>query len=1069
MGRWPQDEIDDYGDGIVVFYESDEQDPCRNESEEDDDVRRVPSDDATVPLEDLRKSDTDSPQVKSVRFDAGSFRDWSTRIVDDDDVVDIVEASPRRRRPNIMFLLGQSPVEDDRLQPSNAHYSIKKTPISSPRRHKVNFQTAAATILPPPLADPSCTPVFDPAHMRNFSACLDTIDTANQSETSMRLKASVTPSISDWDPFQQHTRKFGSADSCYPHTADVTHSQENTRSDKEPAQYRLRSKQSSAFFADDHQYNPHSYVSYYLRWAFRASFPSVIISAYVGFLALVIAFAFAIYGIGRWQPECFVMINGDHYGEVGKTFVDAFSLSWTTFSTCGYGAIYPRAGRDQEDPDSGRCIGVNMVSGSLEHSSKSRCPMLSQLTSEPSEQLMAWEAFVGVLFGSVVSAIFFGKVARTQSVAQIRWSLPICVRYGTGVKRIRHRASLANHLSFNHNQSDVTCPVHYPVNSNTVLNLMARRSEGSTNALVSRPDGDDSSSSNDTVLSVSGMGDVLAPQDSGRISASNCHPVFSSLELLKSAAWGGILGDNGNDGRSNAVWAAQDGNGKQCLQNVVVDAYRQRRRRKVWPCPILEFRIVNELANEAGGEIMDASVKAVATTLASAGSEGEVEQDVYHLLRSTSIINTRSVPQSTRKLVNLASTLSNTKQTEVEPISPAIPASADSRSTTETTRADDFDDCKSRRSRKQTNTDIKFFSHQPYPSMGTPQAESGMMSIRKASVGTETGDLARNELAHNSALASCEKNSDLQTKQDRGQISLLRRLNRHLTREKLIFEAKDRCSNFEPSHDSPLGNGEAALAIGEEDLERELQAEVERRLAAELHNMRAVIEESTKRDLATAAAKTNSIKMSGPVTVEEASAEDDYVSQLAPTRCYHRLEVEGDAHPLFKRLWTIRHVLDASSPLLSAAAKKMIWENHGSWSDECTNYDYIGKNLQFQEIIVSFSGTANASGNKVYSQKVYDHCDVNIGYSFANMFARPSDSSQRVVVDHDLLNDVFEQTGGGAAPFRLFGDKEGSALGEAAIAAATARVSQARKLTHTGIDYIGRKVDNILSYASVRC
>jgi hypothetical protein len=45
---------------------------------------------------------------------------------------------------------------------------------------------------------------------------------------------------------------------------------------------------------------------------------------------------------------------------------------------------------------------------------------------------MAFESFVGVLFGGVAGAIMVGKVARVQSIAHVRFSHPICVRYGTG-------------------------------------------------------------------------------------------------------------------------------------------------------------------------------------------------------------------------------------------------------------------------------------------------------------------------------------------------------------------------------------------------------------------------------------------------------------------------------------------------------------------------------------------------------------------------------------------------------------------------------------------------------------
>jgi hypothetical protein len=45
--------------------------------------------------------------------------------------------------------------------------------------------------------------------------------------------------------------------------------------------------------------------------------------------------------------------------------------------------------------------------------------------------LMAFESFLGVLFGGFASAIFIGKMARFQSIAHIYFSDKICIKYGT--------------------------------------------------------------------------------------------------------------------------------------------------------------------------------------------------------------------------------------------------------------------------------------------------------------------------------------------------------------------------------------------------------------------------------------------------------------------------------------------------------------------------------------------------------------------------------------------------------------------------------------------------------------
>jgi hypothetical protein len=49
--------------------------------------------------------------------------------------------------------------------------------------------------------------------------------------------------------------------------------------------------------------------------------------------------------------------------------------------------------------------------------------------------LITAEAFVGVMFASLCSAIIYAKVTRVQSFAQVTFSDPILIRYGDGVKK----------------------------------------------------------------------------------------------------------------------------------------------------------------------------------------------------------------------------------------------------------------------------------------------------------------------------------------------------------------------------------------------------------------------------------------------------------------------------------------------------------------------------------------------------------------------------------------------------------------------------------------------------------
>jgi hypothetical protein len=439
--------------------------------------------------------------------------------------------------------------------------------------------------------------------------------------------------------------------------------------------------------------------------------------------------------------------------------MDAFDLSWTTISTVGYGVIAPRVSTIQPKQ---QCVLFNMF--------------------------MAIESFVGVLFGGITGAIIFGKVARVQSFAQVQFSDPMCVRYGTGV-------------------------------------LPKRCMEEEEN--------DDSEDDSD-----------------GQAPDNPCAPA----------------------------------GGKKAKQ---------------WPCPILEFRIINRLSGQKGGEIMNATVNIVATTLAKAN-----DLDSVHSSRRC-----KSPRQSASLISKVSSVLhkprSRTKQHSWNASSVLSIASSAARAT--------------------KNTGAAFFG-------------------ARKNVSNATG-------------------------------SILQKINHNLSRDHRLEEST------------------AASSCAEAELEQELEAEVGRRIAETLQSV----------EVQTAALTS--------VAVDEGCD-----STLAPRRIYHKLEIETDSHPFFKRVWNIRHVLNETSPLLSHKARRRIAENKGHWPDTWNNAASVRHHIRWSEIIVNFSGTANASGSSVYAQKVYDYVDLNVGYAFATILAL--DEKGYLVVDGELLNDVMEQSGGGGEDFQ---------------------------------------------------
>ena len=148
-----------------------------------------------------------------------------------------------------------------------------------------------------------------------------------------------------------------------------------------------------------------------------------------------------------------------------------------------------------------------------------------------------------------------------------------------------------------------------------------------------------------------------------------------------------------------------------------------------------------------------------------------------------------------------------------------------------------------------------------------------------------------------------------------------------------------------------------------------------------------------------------------PICVEE-----DPSGGLAPRKMFSNIKTESEVHPFFKRVWTIRHVLNADSPLLSEKASRMIKESRGHWPSEACNAKFIRENVQFQQLIVSMSGTTGAS--KVFGLNVYEYRNLHIGYKFASILLTAMDG--RMEVDVDGIDTVREQRGGGAEAIDIF-------------------------------------------------
>jgi hypothetical protein len=127
------------------------------------------------------------------------------------------------------------------------------------------------------------------------------------------------------------------------------------------------------------------------------------------FYLFTLFFCLLIYLVGLYKEEC-VKVGAGTLADMkssGQIFSALFALSWTTISTVGYGNTWPALSKLDDEGNAIRCPAMNM--------------------------LLMIEAFVGVCFAGGCGAILFGKVVQVQSQAQVEFSQPMVLRFGTGV------------------------------------------------------------------------------------------------------------------------------------------------------------------------------------------------------------------------------------------------------------------------------------------------------------------------------------------------------------------------------------------------------------------------------------------------------------------------------------------------------------------------------------------------------------------------------------------------------------------------------------------------------------
>ena len=138
-------------------------------------------------------------------------------------------------------------------------------------------------------------------------------------------------------------------------------------------------------------------------WVYAASFWMVLfffMVLYVLFVWIFVGFLLAADGYSTSQCIANNDISHEELTTMRHVVEFAFELSWTTFTTVGYGAIAPPG-------DDDGCYAVRFI-----------CSI---------------EAIMGMGFVSMCSGIFYAKLLRLIGCAPVTFSSTLCVRYGKGL------------------------------------------------------------------------------------------------------------------------------------------------------------------------------------------------------------------------------------------------------------------------------------------------------------------------------------------------------------------------------------------------------------------------------------------------------------------------------------------------------------------------------------------------------------------------------------------------------------------------------------------------------------
>lgn len=150
-------------------------------------------------------------------------------------------------------------------------------------------------------------------------------------------------------------------------------------------------------FLESLYYTMHGYGNDFVVWIYQATFFTVLLLFFLAYYALVFSFAGILVAMeSRTGGRCGLNVY-NMWATTDNYFELAFELSWSTFTTVGYGTVAP-TGEDSE------CYALRMS-----------CSLF---------------AFLGLLFNSLSAAIFFSKLERVFTSASVTFSSSVCVQFG---------------------------------------------------------------------------------------------------------------------------------------------------------------------------------------------------------------------------------------------------------------------------------------------------------------------------------------------------------------------------------------------------------------------------------------------------------------------------------------------------------------------------------------------------------------------------------------------------------------------------------------------------------------